>query len=107
MGLPDCPLNGDNDSIGVLSSISPGKHLIFHSRKGTLAHVLPFCRAGSVFNMAAQFENPLEYTAQSVGKVGVEAPCSITLSTPILLLSLFIGQSGTPIFSQNASIAHQ
>jgi hypothetical protein len=34
-------------------------------------------------------------------------PGLIGLSTPILLLSLFTGLSGKPIFSQNASIAQQ
>ncbi len=57
--------------------------------------------------MAAQFGNALEYTRKTGEKSGVDAPRSITLSTPILLLSLFSGQSDKPIFSQNASIAHQ
>jgi hypothetical protein len=34
-------------------------------------------------------------------------PGLLGLSTPILLLSLFTGLSGKPLFSQNASIAHQ
>jgi hypothetical protein len=34
-------------------------------------------------------------------------PGLVGLSTPILLLSLFTGLSGKPIFSQNASIAQQ
>ncbi len=46
IGLPDSPVNGDNNSIGVLSPTRSGKHLIFHSRKGTLAHFLPCSRAG-------------------------------------------------------------
>ncbi len=107
MGLPDSPVNSDNNSIGVLSPIRPGKHFIFHSRKGTLAQFLPFCRAGSVFNMVAQFGNVPKYTPKSVEKGSVEAPRSITLSTPIRLLSLFSGHSGKPSFRQNRSIAHQ
>ena len=75
-------MNSDNSSIGVLSPIRPGKHFIFHSRKGSGAHFLPFCRAGSV-DMAAQFGNVLKYTAERAEKGGVEAPRSITLSTPI------------------------
>jgi hypothetical protein len=107
IGLPDRPVNSDNNSIGVLSPARPGMHFIFHSRKGTWAHFLPFCRAGSVFNMAAQFGNVPKYTPKSVEKGGVEAPRSITLSTPILLFSLFSGQSGNPIFRENRSIAQQ
>jgi hypothetical protein len=107
IGLPDSPVNCDNNSIGVLSPTRPGKHFIFQSRKGCLAHFLPFCRAGSVFNMAAQFGNVPKYTAKSVEKGGVEAPRSITLSTPILLLSLFSGQAGKLVFRQNRSIAQQ
>ncbi len=105
--LPDSPVNGDNNSIVVLSATRPGKHLIFHSRKRPLAHFLPFCRAGSVFNVAAQFGNALRYTAKRAEKGGVEAPCSITLSTPILLFSLFTGLSGKPVFMQNRSIPQQ
>jgi hypothetical protein len=101
IGLTDCPLNGDNNSIGVLSPKRPGNLFIFHSRKST------FCRAGSAFNMAAQFGNDLKYTAKRAEKGGVEAPRSITLSTPILLLSPDLRASGKPIFSQNASIAQQ
>jgi hypothetical protein len=107
IALPDSPVNSDNNSIGVLSPIKPGKHFSLHSRKGTWAHFLAFCRAGPVLNMAAQFGNALKYTAKSVEKGGVEAPRSLTLSTPILLLSLFSGQSGKPIFTQNRSIAQQ
>jgi hypothetical protein len=57
--------------------------------------------------MAAQFGNALKYTAKRAEKGGVKAPRSITLSTPILLLSLFSRQSGKPIFRENRSIAHQ
>ncbi len=107
IGLPDGPVNSDNNRIGVLRPTRPGKHFIFHSRKATFAHFLPFCRAGSVFNMAAQFRNALEYTAKSVEKGGVEAPRSLTLITPILLLSPRCDASGKPIFRRNHSIAHQ
>ena len=104
IGLPDRPVNGDNNSIGVLSPARPGMHFIFHSRKGPLARI---CRAGSVYYMAAQFGNALEYTEKRAEKGGVEAPRSMTLSTPILLLSLFSAQSGQSIFRQNRSIAQQ
>jgi hypothetical protein len=75
IGLPDSPVNSDNNSgsIGALRPIRPEKHFIFHSRKGTWAHFLPFCRADSVFNMlTAQFGNVLKYTAKSVEKGGVQ-----------------------------------
>ena len=93
-GLPDGPVSSDNNSIGVLSPKRPGKHFIFHLRKVSLAYFLPFCRAGSVFNMAAHFGNALEYTAKNVEKGGVEAPRSLTVSTPLLLLSRRCDASG-------------
>jgi hypothetical protein len=49
--------------------------------------------------MEARFGMALKYTAERAEKGGVEAPRSITLSTPILLLSLFRRQCGKPIFS--------
>ena len=57
--------------------------------------------------MAAQFGKGPKNTNKTAEKGGVEAPRSITLSTPILLLSLFSRQSGKPIFRQNRSIAQQ
>ncbi len=80
IGLPDRPVNSDNNSIGVLSPQRPGKHFILHYCKGALAQFLPFCRAGSVCNMAAQFGHALEYTTKRAEKDGVEAPRRVVVA---------------------------
>ncbi len=100
-GFPDNLMNIDNKSIGVLSSTRPGKYFILHSRKGTLAHFVPFCPTGSIFHTAAEFANARKYSAKNAEKGSVEAPRRIPLSTPIVLLSLFSGQSGEPMFASS------
>ncbi len=105
--MPDCPLNSDNNIIGVLRMILRGASTPPFS---TLVVVY----LGTFPNWAAMLKPE---PARQKGRKWAQAPLRewkmkcipglVGLSTPILLLSLFTGLSGKPIFSQNASIAHQ
>ncbi len=107
IGLRDCPLNSDTNSIGVLMVILRG------------ASTPPFSTLFALYfrafpNWAAMLKTePARQKRRKWAQVPLREwqmkcpPGLVELTTPILLLSLCTGLSGEPIFSQKASIAPQ
>ncbi len=107
IGLPDCPLNSDSNSIkGDKGDTAWCLHAaLFRPFSGVFQGVPKLgCHVKKWAGSAKREEMSLRPLREWKMKCfrGL-----VRLSAPILLLSPFTGLSGKPTFSRNASIAHQ